>query len=45
VDTDKVEADGPRLGVDLGIARRELAVFGRERLLQRDRERTQGFRI
>jgi hypothetical protein len=26
---------------NLGIARRELAVFGRERLLQRDRERTQ----
>jgi hypothetical protein len=37
--------DVQRLGVDLGIARRELTVFGRERLLQRDRERTQGFRI
>jgi hypothetical protein len=37
--------DVQRLGVDLGIARRELTVLGRERLLQRDRERTQGFRI
>jgi hypothetical protein len=37
--------DVQRLDVDLGIARRELTVFGRERLLQGDRERAQGFRI
>ncbi len=37
--------DVQRLGVDLGITRRELAVLGRKRLLQRDRERTQSCRI
>jgi hypothetical protein len=37
--------DVQRLGIDLGIACRELTVLGCERLLQRDRKRTQSFRI
>ena len=37
--------DVQRLGVDLGVPRRQFALLGRERRLQRGRERVQGLGI